>query len=206
MNRIGIDHLRWVRQLVAQATTRVDALSAGAAHPDLDMARTRLAHADRTIVRALGQLPYWVRTGITVADIWLATWVFAALAHQVLGLGTGWTIAVAIVPAIVAYGLTYKVHNVAGRFVGRRRARWEDGVADTPDLLALLKRARAELAKAAAAQEHSRLAGRPARTVAWYLWSRANDRTLFFISAADRSLCEVMAAVDHWLVASGEAS
>ncbi|GAA4261110.1 hypothetical protein GCM10022255_092450 [Dactylosporangium darangshiense] len=205
--------LALMRYRVETATVRFARMTGGVDHPLVETARSRLKAADTAAIRAAGGLSPWTRTWIGVAGLGAAAWAAAALCDRV-GLPAGWTIAVAVAALGGAFWPVYAFTNALAQRVDRRRTKRPTspppiaapaGVGPAAEILALLRMARDDLAAAVRRRVADHRFGRVARTAAGFDWLRRHDPQLFWLSLADRHLCQVICSIEAWLPTLDEA-
>jgi hypothetical protein len=148
----------------------------------------------------------WVRPWLDALLLAAVVWVTAALCGLV-GLPSGWTIAVTALVAFVSlwplYGLIYALRDLANRRrLGSRAPRVASaptGMATGEQLLHVLVAARSALAAVMRRRIAAHPWGQAARTAAGFDWLRSRDNGLHFASVADRCVCQAIGAVERWL-------
>jgi hypothetical protein len=194
------------RYLLETAAVRLAEIAKGEDHPRIDDARDRLQAACAAVTNAAGGLSMWTRTWLGLAVLGGASWAAAALTGQLIGLSAGWTILVTVAVVLGLVWPAYTLMNVLARRINRWRTRPPEltpkmtapvAVTGTAEVLGLLNMARDSLALAI--RQRSAACGYPVNTAAGFDWSRGRDLPLFWISLADRRLCQVIYSIELWL-------
>lgn len=195
------------RQLLEAAATRFAVLTDGHDHPRVDTARDRLTLSIKALTQAAGGITGWTATSIDMALLGLAAWAVATVAGEHIGLSSGWVIAatVAVVPALLwpLATLNEALSNTMNRRRTTRPPRPSAIVAppeaaSTSEILMILWNVRDGLAKVMRGWTAGHRLGAAARTAAGFDWLRHRDRHLFWISEADRGVCQAIDSIELW--------
>jgi Flp pilus assembly protein TadB len=199
--------LALTRYRLEAATERFASMTGGVDHPLLDGARSRLKAADRAATNAAGGLSRWTRTWIGVPGFGAVAWAVAALCDRA-GLCAGWTIAATVAAAGGAALPVVTFTNALAARVNRNRTQRPSslppiaaplGVGPAAEVLALLRMARNDLAAAVRWRVAPDRFRQITATAAGFDWLRRHDPQLFWLSLADRHLCQVICSIEGWL-------
>jgi hypothetical protein len=195
-----------VRRFLDEAAQRVADLGQGQDDQAIRAARIRIDESIRAVTRAAGAFPAWVRTWLDALLLAVVAWVTAALCGLV-GLPSGWTIAVTVLVVFMSVRPLYRLVNALRDLAGRRRlgppaARVVSpptGLASGEQLLHALVAARSALAAVMRRRVAAHRWGAAARTAVGFDWLRCRDNGLYFASFADRCVCQAIGSVELWL-------
>jgi hypothetical protein len=188
------------RQLVELAASGLADLTRRLEHPRLDIARTRLRDAGIALTRGSGGLSAWARTWIGALVIGSGVWITAAVAGDVIGLPSGWVITAAAVAFLVLAGLAHWMNNFldAHRRRGPSEALDEGVPGSLAEVIWVLERARDGIREATRLRLATHRFAPAARTPAGFDWLRGIDPHLFYLSLADRCLCQAIDSLEIW--------
>jgi len=203
---VGGGSLTSIRSHMAAAAARLAEMTEGVDRPGLATVRSQLRAADVSVTRAADGLSRWTHAGLRLVAIGVGSWTAAAVSGQLIGLSSGWTVAVT---AVVAAGVLGVLAMLIKRLTARanRRRTTPTGsapiaaridVSPTVEILALLRKARDGLMMAMRGRLAGHRLGYLARTAAGFDWLRRRDRRLRWMSLADRQLCEAICLVELW--------
>lgn len=195
-----------MRRFLGEAAQRVADLGEGQDDDAIHAARIRIEDSIRAVTRAAGGFPVWVRPWLDAPLLAVVVWVTAALCGLV-GLPSGWTIAVTVLVAFVSlwplYGFIYVLRDRVNRrrlgSPGPRAVSAPTGTAPGERLLHVLVAARSALAAVMRRRIAAHPWGQAARTAVGFDWLLGRDTGLHFASLADRCVCQAIGAVERWL-------
>jgi hypothetical protein len=204
MTRDDWSDLRSVRTHLAAAVARLAELAEGVDDAAINTARDRLGDADTAVSRAAGGLSSWPRVGLNLMMIGVGSWA-AATTGQLVGLSGGWTIALtsaAAVGLIVPLGAVTMA--VDGRINRRRTAPAPPAavpveVSAAAEILARVRMARDDLRAAILDRTAQHRLGYLTGTPDGFQWLCLRGPRPRWMTLADRRLCLVSYAVEHWL-------
>ncbi|BCB78163.1 hypothetical protein GCM10022251_32280 [Phytohabitans flavus] len=195
-----------VWRFLDEAAQRVADLGEGQDHDAIQSARIRIDDSIRAAIRAAGGFPRWVRPWLDALLLAVVVWVTATLCGLV-GLPSGWTIAVTVLVALVSLLPLFRLADALRDLVNRRGLGPPVPRAASPptstvpgeQLLHVLVAARSALAVVMRRRIAAHPWGSAARTAAGFDLLCQRDTRLHFASLADRCVCQAIVSVERWL-------
>jgi hypothetical protein len=196
------------KQLLDAAVARFAGLSDGLDHPRITTARNRLEVCGVALTRAAGGVSAWTRTWLGAVLLGLAAWAVAAVAGQLIGVSGGWTVTLTAVAVLALLWPVNALNNVLADRVNRRRTgppvaplaiEAPTGLDPAEEVVGILWGARDGLAIVMRRWSAAPRFGYVARTAAGFDWLRQRDPRLFWLSLADRCLCQAIYSIEIWL-------
>jgi hypothetical protein len=206
VNRGDSTDLAMVRRLLGEAAKRVVELDQGQDHPRIQAAQDLIESAIVATTRAAGGLSAWTRTLLDALLLAVIAWGTATVCGLV-GLPSGWTIAVTVLAVLAVVWPVYKLYPALTGWVNRRRlgpsaprVAWPPtDITPAEQVLRILAAARSALAVTMRRRAAADPFGYAARTAAGFNWVRRRDTGLYFASLADRCVCQAICSLERWL-------
>jgi hypothetical protein len=198
------------KQLLEVAAARFATLTDGQDHPRIDTARDRLRASGVALTRAGGGISGWTRTWLGMVVLGVPTWAVAAVTGQLIGMPAGWVITVTVAVVLALFWPANTLNNALADRVSRRRTTRPPSPLEivTPadldpaaEIIMMLWVVRDRLAVVMKQWSAANRFGYVTLTAAGFDWLRRRDRHLFWVSCADRCLCQAIDSIEIWLEA-----
>jgi len=206
------ESLRLARRLMAAAAPRLAAVVGDAGDVDAQNARIGLTGARAIVDSMINFGHWWIRRALDTVVYGTLVWAGATLSRDVFGLGTGWTITIALVPSAAVAWVHPKICLAVIRAIERRRERrtragdvWVPaGLSTAAELLGLLRLARTALAATVEDRPRAAGVGGLVRAGLEHRWLHDYQQRWRWAGTAERCLCQSIVAIEQWLAAAEE--